>query len=92
MSESAPEGSEIRKAARKRRKAGRERLRMAGIPYETKNYGIHVVIRSGRFVIDYWPNPGKWTVRGSMVYSRDEDEMIRVCKSGLLYASINGLG
>lgn len=34
-----------------------------GIEFESKNYGIHLVIKT-KSIIDFWPSTGKWIIRG----------------------------
>lgn len=42
-----------------------EILEDAGIAYESRNDGAHLVVRSSRgYVVDFWPGTGLWIVRG----------------------------
>lgn len=40
-------------------------LEDAGLDFESKNDGAHLVVRSSRgYVVDFWPGTGLWIVRG----------------------------
>lgn len=39
-------------------------LRERGIPFESKNGGVHLIVKAANMVVDFWPSTGKWTVRG----------------------------
>lgn len=46
------------------RENGAARLTAAGIQFESKNDGAHLIVRTNDHVIDYWPGTGKWITRG----------------------------
>lgn len=48
------------------RKSSEELLREAGIPFENKNGGAHLIVRpvGSKLTVDFWPGTGRWTVRG----------------------------
>lgn len=49
------------------RRSSEELLREAGITFENKNFGAHLIVRpsgSGA-TVDFWPGTGRWTVRGT---------------------------
>ncbi|MCU7372813.1 hypothetical protein PEC18_18605 [Paucibacter sp. O1-1] len=46
------------------RAASAELLRKAGIQFETKNGGAHLIVSAVGKVIDFWPGTGRWIVRG----------------------------
>lgn len=59
---------DARKAASKVRRAGnrqrgRDAIESAGVPYETNNNGVHMILRTSKGIIDFWPGTGKWTPR-----------------------------
>lgn len=41
-----------------------EELRRAGILFEVKNLGAHLIVEGRGGYIDFWPGTGKWSVRG----------------------------
>ena len=41
-----------------------EELRRAGILFEVKNLGAHLIVEGRYGYIDFWPGTGKWSVRG----------------------------
>lgn len=63
--------SESFKAHRRERQAKRASnramsgrlLRKAGIDYESKNSGVHLIVRGGGRVVDFWPGTGRWIDR-----------------------------
>jgi hypothetical protein len=40
-----------------------EALRLAGIKFESKNFGNHLIVHHDNMVVDFWPSTGKWIVR-----------------------------
>ena len=46
------------------RQSGPEVLRAAGIQFQIKNDGAHLIVQARDHVIDYWPGTGKWQTRG----------------------------
>lgn len=54
---------------RRQRRAGNRKnntalLDAAGVAYEAKNGGAHLIVRHGGMVVDFWPGTGKFAVRG----------------------------
>lgn len=45
------------------RENGAKLLREAGIAFEEKNIGAHLIVSHAGKVIDYWPGTGKWKIR-----------------------------
>ena len=39
-------------------------LKEAGLSFESKNDGAHLIVRHYPLVIDFWPGTGLWQVRG----------------------------
>jgi hypothetical protein len=35
-----------------------------GIEFESKNNGVHLIVRGAGKVVDFWPSTGKYIVRG----------------------------
>lgn len=67
MSETVEIYKAMRDAGRaKRKKNARESiaiLERRGIQFESKNFGIHLVIQCEKGVIDFWPSTGKFISR-----------------------------
>lgn len=40
-----------------------QKLKDAGIFYESHNNGLHLIIQVNESKIDFWPTTGKWSVR-----------------------------
>lgn len=40
-------------------------LQRAGILFESKNLGAHLVVMAGAKTVDFWPGTGLWIVRGT---------------------------
>ena len=59
----------MREAGRERRRSNLERstalLQERGVRFESNNGGIHLIVRGGGLVVDYWPSTGLFIVRGS---------------------------
>ena len=45
------------------RKSSAEMLRDAGIQFDDKNNGVHLIVRALGHVIDFWPGTGLWIAR-----------------------------
>ncbi len=39
-------------------------LTNAGYKFESRNGGVHLIVKYEGIVIDYWPSTGKWIPRG----------------------------
>jgi hypothetical protein len=50
-----------------KRKAGARALSDAGILFESKNDGAHLIIHARPLTIDYWPGTDLWIVRGNPI-------------------------
>jgi len=35
-----------------------------GVQFESKNFGVHLIVRGNSKVVDFWPSTGKFIVRG----------------------------
>jgi hypothetical protein len=64
-----------RKRANNRESSARI-LTEAGIPFEAKNNGAHLIIETVEAFIDFWPGTGLWCVRGTDKYRRGEQHLI----------------
>lgn len=59
----------MQEASKQRRAANRinsaKLLAAAGIEFESKNDGAHLVVRDNGMVFDFWPGTGLWQMRGA---------------------------
>ena len=62
----------IRQEARAdNREVAPQLLERAGIKFESKNLGAHLIVECGKTKIDFWPGPDKWIVRGNPARKHD---------------------
>jgi len=38
-------------------------LQESGIPFESKNWGVHLIVQGNSGLIDFWPSTGKFIAR-----------------------------
>lgn len=81
MDEDIIEGFRGLKQARQEERADRrgaapERLRAAGVAFESKNEGAHLIVRDGKRIIDFWPGTGRWWERGKTRYTFGLDKLL----------------
>lgn len=71
---------EHKRASQEKRAANREAsaklLSEAGIAFERKNDGAHLVVTGPFGTYDFWPGTGKWMVRGSTTQKRGVAQLI----------------
>jgi hypothetical protein len=57
----------MKKAGQDKRSSNREQspkmLEAAGIPFEVKNMGAHLIVEGSECYIDFWPGTGRWASR-----------------------------
>lgn len=57
----------MKEESKERRARHREQssalLDKAGIPFESKNGGAHLIVEGSECYIDFWPGTGKWISR-----------------------------
>lgn len=59
-----------------------ELLRKAGVDFESRNAGAHLIVSSARVVVDFWPGTGLWIERGRARRGRGVRKLIKfVCDS-----------
>ena len=46
------------------------RLTELGISYQSKNFGIHLIVSGKDGLIDFWPSTGKWVCRDTQQKGR----------------------
>jgi len=71
------ERSRVRRASH--REASPKMLEDAGIVFESKNFGAHIIVYCGDQIIDFWPGTGKWIGRKSGK-GRGVRKLIRFCQ------------
>lgn len=47
------------------------------ISYLLKNGGYHLIVNHNKMVIDYWPTTGKFSIRGSGIYQRGINKLMK---------------
>ena len=47
------------------------------VQYTTNNDGIHLIVQSGRGIIDFWPTTGKFIARRTKYTGRGVNNMIK---------------
>jgi hypothetical protein len=52
----------------------------AGIKFESKNQGAHLVVASNRGKIDFWPGTGKWILREGGATGRGVNNLLTAMK------------
>lgn len=57
----------MKEESKDRRASHREQsplmLERAGIPFESRNMGAHLIVEGKDCFIDFWPGTGKWNAR-----------------------------
>lgn len=51
-------------------------LSRAGVIFESKNIGAHLIVEGGAKTIDFWPGTGLWIVRGTKEKRRGVRKLI----------------
>ena len=88
MSDMSDAFRDLRADSQKRRANNRERsaemLQEAGIAFESKNAGAHLIvypIEGNLVIVDFWPGTGLWRVRGTGDdENRGVNSLIQYCK------------
>lgn len=62
------------------REGGAHMLTEAGLSFESKNDGAHLIVRHYPLVIDFWPGTGLWQVRGKPFRRRGVRNLINYAK------------
>lgn len=70
MSEVGETYREMNQASKEKRCKNRHHstlaLERAGVKFESKNNGAHLVVKEGDFIVDFWPGTGLWRERGGV--------------------------
>ena len=56
-------------------------LTNAGIPFQSNNGGIHLVLLKNEQFIDFWPSTGLWWIRGTNNKRRGIQKLINYMKA-----------
>ena len=67
--------SQERRASNRSRSA--ELLKAAGIEFEERNHGAHLIVTHGAQVYDFWPGTGLWTHRATRDTARGVHSLMR---------------
>lgn len=69
MSDMGDDFNAWKKAKQEKRASNREDsaaiLTRAGVLFESKNIGAHLIVTAGAKIVDFWPGTGLWIVRGA---------------------------
>lgn len=65
---------------RERREEAPKALRAAGIRFDSRNDGAHLIL-STTPIIDFWPGTAQWTIRGSFKPRYGLKQLIDYCKT-----------
>lgn len=70
----------MKEESQRKRSSNRESssrlLAEAGISFEPKNGGSHLIVSGAGVVVDFWPGTGLWVVRGSKERRRGVRQLI----------------
>ena len=81
MSEIAEDFNALKKYRQEKRSNNRdnsaELLKSAGISFESKNVGVHLVVNANGHTFDFWPGTGLWIMRGSTQRHRGVFSLIK---------------
>ena len=69
--------SESKARRARNRTGGAAALEAAGIDFETKNMGAHLIVSVGGVVVDFWPGTGKWVARGNSRKGRGVKSLVK---------------
>lgn len=66
------------------RASSADMLAQAGIAFESKNNGVHLIVDAGNHLVDFWSGTGKWATRGYRfaLVSRGVHGLIKHIKKG----------
>ena len=84
MSDIGDDFKALREANSKKKKANlhysTELLISKKIEFESKNYGVHLIVTGSDGLIDFWPSTGKFKVRGGRT-GRGVVNLIKLCNT-----------
>lgn len=68
--------AERREKREKNRTDSATMLQQAGLRFETKNLGAHLIVRAIGLTVDFWPGTGLWIVRNPKREGRGVQRLI----------------
>ena len=76
----------MKESSKRRREANRNNapliLTEAGIQFQERNHGAHLIVSGSKCLIDYWPGTGKWISRKG-INGRGVRSLIKHIKEGI---------
>lgn len=80
MSDMSDDFNALKKMKQEKRASNREDsaaiLSRAGVVFESKNLGAHLIVLAGAKVVDFWPGTGLWIVRGDKQQRRGVRKLV----------------
>ncbi len=73
---------ESRQKRASNRESSAKMLTAAGIAFETKNEGAHLIVTANGRTVDFWPGTGLWIERGTSKQKRGVRRLIAELKNG----------
>lgn len=64
----------------KNRDASPQRLTEAGVKFDSRNLGAHLIVQSQAGTIDFWPGTGNWIIRSTQQKGRGVFDLIKFIK------------
>jgi hypothetical protein len=81
MGDTGDDFNALKKIRQEKRASNRDdsagMLTEAGIKYESKNLGAHLIVEAGGKKVDFWPGTGLWMVRGQPAKRRGVRELMK---------------
>ena len=81
MSDMGDDFNALKKMKQEKRASNREDsatiLSRAGVIFESKNIGAHLIVFAGKKTVDFWPGTGLWIPRGDKLRRRGVRELIK---------------
>lgn len=72
---------ESRQKRASNRESSAKMLAAAGIAFETKNEGAHLIVTANGRTVDFWPGTGLWIERGTSKQKRGVRRLISELKN-----------
>lgn len=73
-----------KEASRKKKESNQDwstqKLIDEGIPFESKNWGNHLIVETQNGKVDFWPSTGKFIVRDTDKHGRGIRQLLKICK------------
>lgn len=80
MSDMGDDFNALKKMKQEKRASNREDsaaiLSRAGVVFESKNLGAHLIVQAGATVVDFWPGTGLWIPRGAHAQGRGVRKLV----------------